>query len=294
MITATETARQQRLDPDQNFSTAVLKERGHYRRQYLATATNQIWGTEAGTCGVRTLWRHEDGQYRIMPALCARWSCLLCGPMRAAWLKRQLREAQERYALDYFWTLTIWTELMPARWSDQHITWAWNRLRTTLVRKFGPISYIWIREHTQAGYAHLHLVCDLPIEKMDLSALWKEASGGSYIVDVQPVETQYVADYLSKYCTQEATARALPGMEHLANKRLFSKSRDVRFEPFKAPGAKIEITDQETGEVRQVSPWRIGNRPYWTERKRLSREHGPPIRERIHGQPSATFSVNTP
>src|SRR6185312_1369423 len=249
MIAAAPIPWPQRLDPDQNNSTEVKKERGHYRRQYLTTARNQIWGTEAGTCGVRTLWRHEDGDYRIMPALCGRWTCLLCGPMRVAWLKRQLTQAQERYGLAYFWTLTVWTETMPAKWSDWAITAAWNRLRTTLVRRFGPLSYVWIREHTKRGYAHLHLVADLPIERADLSDLWREASGGSYVVDVQPVETQYVADYLSKYCTQEATTRNEPGMEHMKGRRLFSKSRDVRFDPFRAPGAKVEVTDPDTGEI---------------------------------------------
>ena len=282
------------LDPDQNNSTEVKRERGHFRRQYQTAARNGLWGTAAGTCGVRTMWRIVDGAYRIMPAVCARWTCLLCGPMKAAWLKRELNLARQRHALDYFWTLTIWTETMPAAWSDVAITKAWNRLRTNLVRRFGPISYVWLREHTKAGYAHLHLLCDLPIAQADLSDLWRDATGGSYIVDVQPVESARASDYLAKYCTQEATARGEPGMEHMRGRRLFSTSRDIKFAPFKAPGTRIEFLDEETGELTMRSAYRTMSVPYWVEHERLKRAHGPPIVERLHGQPSATFDTSRP
>jgi hypothetical protein len=282
------------LDPDQNNSNQRRLLRGHYRRQYMEAARNGLWGTEAGTCGVRTMWRIEDGAYRIMPAVCARWTCLMCGPMKAAWLKRELNLARARHCLDYFWTLTIWTETMPAAWSDLAIAKFWNNLRTKLVKYYGRIAYVWIREHTQQGYAHLHLLCDLPIEQSDLSDLWKESSGGSYIVDAEPVESDQASDYLAKYCTQEATARAQPGMEHMRGRRLFSCSRGIKFAPFKAPGTRVEHLDEETGELTMRSAWRIMTVPYWSEHRRLVRAHGPPIIERIAGQPSATFDTSRP
>lgn len=282
------------LDPDKNFSHEAGKLRGHYRQQYNNAARNGLWGTAAGTCGVRTMWRHEDGHTRIIPCLCCQWACSMCGVMRSAWLKREVNEARQREALVYFWTLTIWTETMPAQWSDKAISAFWNHLRRDLVRWFGPMAYVWLREHTKAGYAHLHLLTDMPITQADLSAMWEEVSGGSYIVNVAPVESEKVSDYLAKYCTQEATARATPEGAHLKGKRLFSTSRGVKFAPFRPPGAKVEVLNEGTGEVRMVSVWKITPVPYWNERARLAREHGPPTIERVIGQPGATFATSCP
>lgn len=295
------TARNVPLDPDQNisnFSVSGLpylpKTPGHYRRQYLAASRDGSWGTRHGGCGTRTMFRRDGEVLRIIPALCAQWACTLCGPMRAAWLKRELKLAQTKHHLDYFWTLTIWTETMPAQWSDVAITLAWNKIRTNLTARFGPFSYVWLREHTQQGYAHLHLLTSLDITSAKLSKAWRAASGGSYIVDVQPVETERASDYLAKYCTQEATARREPGNEHLKHKRLFSCSRDIKFAPFRAPAQRIAHLDQETGEIKLLSPWKILDRPYWEERDRLRMVHGPPTIERIFGQPNATFATACP
>lgn len=290
------------LDPDQNFSdfrpTAgpyVPKLPGHYHRQYLAASRDGSWGLPHGSCGVRTMMRRDDaGNMRIIPALCAQWVCILCGPMRAAWLKREIKLAMGRHNLNHFWTLTIWTQTMPARWSDVAITLAWNKLNQNLWHKYGAYSYVWIREHTKAGYAHLHLVCSLDITPGKLSAMWRKASGGSYIVDVQPVETENVADYIAKYCTQEATARREPGNEHLRHKRLFSCSRNIKFAAFRAPAQRVTHLDEDTGEITSRSPWKIVDRPYWTERNRLRMVHGPPIIERVMGQPGATFATALP
>ncbi len=289
------------LDPDQNISVISVsglpylpKKAGHYRRQYLAASLDGSWGTRHGGCGTRTMFRRDGEVLRIIPALCAQWACTLCGPMRAAWLKRELKLAQEKHRLNYFWTLTIWTKTMPAQWSDVAITLAWNKLNEHIRQKYGAYSYVWLREHTQRGYAHLHLLTSLDIIPAKLSKAWSKASGGSYIVDVQPVETERAADYLAKYCTQEATARREPGNEHLKHKRLFSCSRDIKFAPFRAPAQRIAHLDEETGEIKLRSPWKILDRPYWGERKRLRMVHGPPIIERILGQPAATFAAACP
>ena len=240
------------------------------------------------------MWRCEDGHVRIIPCLCCQWGCSMCGVMRAAWLKRELRQAVDREGLAYFWTLTIWTETMPAQWSDKSIVAFWNLFRTRMVRWFGPTAYVWIREHTKAGYAHLHLLCDQPISQADVSSMWKDASGGSYIVNVEPIESDRAGDYLAKYCTQEATARRQIGNEHLKGKRLFSKSRGITFAAFRPPGQKVAHLDEESGEITMRSVWKILQVPYWDERNRLTRAHGPPIVERIIGQPGATFDTSRP
>jgi len=280
------------LDPDKNNSNEVKKLRGHYRRQYNETARDGLWGTAAGSCGMRTMWRSEDGHVRIIPCLCCQWGCSMCGVMRAAWFKRELKLAVDRESLSHFWTLTIWTQTMLPQASDEKITGFWNNLRTKLSKYFGKTDFVWIREHTQKGYAHLHLLSDLPISAAELSDLWRESSGGSYIVSAEPVESERAADYLAKYCTQEATARRLPGNEHLKGKRLFSKSRNITFAPFRPPGQKVEHLDEESGEISLRSVWKILQVPYWTEHSRLKMAHGPPIVERVIGQPGATFDTS--
>lgn len=284
-------AENQGLDPDTNICTPVLL-KGHYRRQRLAAARDGIWGTENGTCGRFTLSRIQEGEHAIMPVLCGTWGCKLCGPMKAAWLKRELQLAQVRCHLDHFWTLTVQTGSCTPRASSLLITGWWRLLRQRMNTLHGRFSFVWILEHTKNGYAHLHLLASCPATRKELKAAWSAISNGSYIVKVLPVTSGQAADYLAKYCSQQARDRTLPGMEHMRGRRFFSKSQDVQFAPFMTPGEHVELLNEGTGELHQVSTWELSAAAYWPERNRLAREHGPAVLERVQGVPMAVFPAN--
>ena len=224
-----------------------------------------------------------------MPVLCGTWGCKLCGAMKAAWLKRELKLAQERYGLDHFWTLTVQTGGCTPAASSRLITAWWERLLRGLKKRHGRFSFVWILEHTKEGYAHLHLLVSCPAGRKEIKAMWIRISNGSYIVKVLPVTSGQAADYLAKYCSQQARDRVQPGMEHMRGRRFFSKSRDVEFAPFMTPGEHVEVLNQGTGEIHQVSTWTLCAAPYWTERRRLALEYGPPAVERVQGVPMAVF-----
>lgn len=258
------------LDPVENIS--IKRGDGRHRAAYLAAATNGAWGHEWGTCGRMSMVRTVGERVELAPVLCDCWSCELCGPRRVAWLKREIGQAVTRYGLRYFWTLTIWTESCTAPESFGLCTRAWNTTATNLKRDRGRFSYVWTIEATKRGYAHLHLLVSLDVERGELSRRWRNATKGSFIVDVQSVHSARAANYLSKYCVQQATARRDPAWAELAHKRLFSKSRDVEFTPFR--GAE---SDQESG-------WGVIERPYWTVAAEL-RQGAEVVTERTKGVP---------
>lgn len=269
-----------------------------YRRQYRAAARDGLWGEQECGCGGSVLEKRSDGELAVIPVLCDTWACKLCGPRKAAWLIRELKLAQERYHLDYFWTLTVWTEQCTAERSYELVKYWWSLLRRRLGRAYGKFSFVWIQESTKAGYAHLHLFCSLDVTWAELSALWLEVTGGSYIVDVEPVESERASSYLAKYCTEQARQRAEPGYGHLKGKRFFSKSADVQFGPFRqSQGEEVEVPDHyagtvwETGETVRVKAWQRVSIPYW-ERVRQLRGRGlVPGLVQVQGVPRVIFVV---
>jgi len=285
---ATRRAPTGRLDPVENICKSPVGEvrslsaptvgmstvgDGRHRRAYLAAARSEGWGQAGARCGQRTMVCAEGGTVRIAPQLCDTWACKVCGPRRVAWLKRQLGQAVERHGLDQFWTLTIWTKTCTPVESFELVTKAWHKLRTRLQQLYGHFSFVWTIEATKRGYAHLHLLTSLPIARRELSDRWRQASGGSFVVDTQPIASAKASNYLAKYCVQQATLRQEPAWAQLAGKRMFSKSRDVVFEPFRT-------RSEDAG-----GAWEVWERPYWDAAARL-RSVAPVACERVAGVPS--------
>jgi hypothetical protein len=224
------------LDPVEDIRTESSEPRtkGHYRRQMIAAPRDGIWGTDAGTCGTAVLVRRRpDGSLEINPTLCDAWACPFCGVRKAAWFKRELHAAQVRHHLNTFLTLTVNTNSVSAAASASRIKEWWHTLHVGLSRDYGHSSYVWAHEHTQRGWSHLHLLTTLELEPSALSTRWRHVTGDSFIVDVQPVESDRASDYLAKYCTEQATLRATPEYAHMVGKRFYSTSRDIRFQPFR-------------------------------------------------------------
>jgi len=268
------------LDPVENISTAVRPAvgDGRHRRAYLAASTSEGWGEQGHTCGAQTLVHRASDYVQIAPVLCDRWSCRLCGPRRVAWLKREIVAARPRHNLHQFWTLPLDTNGCTAPESFEHIQASWNRLRKTLVQHYGPFSYVWTVEATKRGYAHLHLLTSLKISRSRLSNLWRVAARGSYIVYAEPASSERAANYLAKYCVKQATLRQSPEWAHLANKRMFSKSRDIKFAPFRG------------SEGTSDKAWEVVGVPYWEMAARL-RAGRPVLSQRIRGVPALTVGA---
>jgi hypothetical protein len=120
----------------------------------------------------------------------------------------------------------------------------------------------------------LHLLAGLDVEPARLSDRWYHATGGSWIVDVQPASDR-AGNYIAKYSVQQATLRATPEFADLKGQRFVTKSHDVQCAPFRQPGG---------------DGWRVHPAPYWPTAAVL-RKQAPVIDERVQGHPAARIGA---
>ena len=298
---ATQRAPAGRLDPVENISTLDPPQwsserprpRGYYHAQYLQAAHHAGWGEPGSSCGAGVIVRRDGDQTTVRPILCDRWSCALCGPRRAAWLKRQIARTVDREGLTHFWTLTL------RRYGDEALTPAesvvqfariqacWNRARLALSRRAKgegvELKYVWVIETTKAGMPHLHLLTNYDPGRSVLSAVWMKATGDSWVTDDEPIRDEgNAANYIAKYCTEQATIRRQAAWADLRHKHNFGKSQNIAFEPFRATAERTEV-DEYTGEL--VTAWERIDVPYWTYVAQLKRRLRPVV-ERVQGTPS--------
>lgn len=281
------------LDSLQNISTEVAGtdpqglpwggfKKGHYRRQFAEAAGRNGWGQEGTKCASRTLTRYNpaDGTLTIIPALCGCFGCELCGVRRASWLKTELAAAiaRPKLGLVQFLTLTLRVNALgrsPRQSWDDGATY-WNRMRLRASRRFGAFSYVWVVEPTKQGTWHLHLSTSLQAAPSEIAEEWLASTGDSYIVDSEPAGSERVINYLAKYSTKMAGLRGTPEWEFLKGRRIFSKSQDVQFAPFKQPA-------EEPGR------WQVWARPYW-EAAELLASSAPIVAARSRGVPRLTVA----
>ena len=290
-----------RLDPVENISTLDHPQwsserprpRGYYHEQYLHAARRDGWGEPGSCCGAGVIVRRDGDQTTVRPILCDRWSCALCGPRRAAWLKRQITRTVEGEGLTHFWTLTLRrygdAALTPAESVAQfeRIQACWNRARLALSRRAKragiELKYVWVIETTKAGMPHLHLLTNYDPGRSMLSAVWKRATGDSWVTDDEPIRDEgNAANYIAKYCTEQATIRRQAAWADLRHKHNFGKSQTIAFEPFRAKAERTAV-DEQTGEL--VTAWERIDVPYWTYVAQLKGRLRPVV-ERVQGTPS--------
>jgi hypothetical protein len=176
--------------------------------------------------------KYEVGAVVLRPVRCHSWACAYCGYTRASWLKRQVSEAAVEHELSRFMTLTLGTRQVSRADSEERLKLAWSRLRKVLHGVYPGLEYVWVMEYTKWGQAHLHLLVNTYIPQRVLSRLWKEASGGSYIVDIRQPGVTAVARYIAKYVGKEAGRRRAGGLQRV-NANLFGTSRGIVFQPYR-------------------------------------------------------------
>ncbi len=222
------------LDPVQNKCHADHQP-GEKRAAWLRAWGEEEWGRLGDSCGGLTVAKRVDGGTLLAPVLCHQWKCGRCGPPRAAWLKREIKAQVDSGLLTEFWTLTVRTSTCTPAESFQLVSKSWEKLRKVLQKHHGHFEFIWVREVTKRGYAHLHLLTSLQLDPAELSRLWLQSTGGSWIVDAQSVESDRAANYISKYVVEESTRRAAENALGMQKARVFSKSKGILFEPFIKP-----------------------------------------------------------
>lgn len=195
------------------------------------------WGSAGSSCGGRTIvaWDEDAKVYRVRPALCRQASCFICGPRYRRWLRHCVQGSVDLMGLDRLLTLTLRAGGMSPGESRAKLMRCWNRLREWITRTLGALDYLWVVEVTARGTFHLHVLVDRYLPRSQVKRAWEHITGDSWGVDVRALRGNRAARYISKYVTKLAGMRRDPAWSFLKGKRLFSKSRSLRFVPFMRP-----------------------------------------------------------
>jgi hypothetical protein len=85
------------------------------------------------------------------------------------------------------------------------------------------VTAIAVLEYTRRGTAHLHVLVSHYLDQRRLSADWKVATRGSFIVHIKQIDEQRVSQYVTKYLSKALDTDE----EHPKGRRRYSSSRDV-------------------------------------------------------------------
>lgn len=175
------------------------------------------------------------------PYRCNQWECACCGyRMKMNLLEGIDRLLDERPAMSRLLTLTV----DPDRQRDREaahrdIGEAWNRLRSHIQASYGDFSYIWVREETEMGYPHLHVLVSRFLPQREVAAAWSRAGMGE-VVDIRRVEARQAGHYVAKYLAKDAMAN-MPSGTHR-----YGSSADI----------EIQVRGGSDGDAGE-SPWRL-------------------------------------
>lgn len=143
----------------------------------------------------------ETAQYR-----CGQWDCACCGFR----MKMNLLEGiddllRRRPEMSRLLTLTVDAKRWEREEAHREIGEAWDRLRSYIRQSHGDFSYVWIREETDRGLPHLHVLVSRYLPQKEVAAAW-ERTGMGNVVDIRRVEARKAGHYLAKYLADDAMA----------------------------------------------------------------------------------------
>jgi hypothetical protein len=159
-----------------------------------------------------------------------------------------------RPEMSRFLTLTVDPSRFVSR-EEAHrlIGEAWNRIRSFILKRYGRFSYVWVREETEAGWPHLHVIVSRFLPQQEIAAAWSRAGMGD-VVDIRRVDVRKAGHYLAKYLAKDAMA-FLPSGVHR-----YGSSSDIRLDVRGGGGDDeetpwvLEARDEVTGVMTEASP----------------------------------------
>lgn len=147
------------------------------------------------------------------PFRCKSWDCVCCGHHMKMNLLEEIDRVIERFP-ELRRLLTLTTD--PSRFESRKeahrvIGKAWNRIRTYLRKAYGDFSFIWVREETDDGWPHLHVLVSRFLPQSSISAAWDRAGMGT-VVDLRRVEARQAGHYIAKYLAKDSMANLPSGV----------------------------------------------------------------------------------
>lgn len=162
-------------------------------------------------CGEKA-WLYTDNAatptYALLGSACRDRFCPTCQAARAKVISDNLgpriNPKTHRFA-----TLTLQSDNRPLDQRIDHLYAAFRQLRLYPGWRYhvsGGLAICEIKYSHAASswHVHLHLILEgVYFRQEDLSALWRAASGGSYIVDIRQIhDSKHMSKYLTKYLTK--------------------------------------------------------------------------------------------
>lgn len=149
----------------------------------------------------------ETGE--LVPLPCNRWTCPVCGPRRKAALLDDIAYGggiiQANGRRWRFLTLTLSTKV-----NGRDIDLFWARFRAHIHNwrvKQGhkiPVQYFKVKEFTEKGQRHLHVLIDTFVPFNFIQHAWRQATEGtSFWVHIKKAQVKSAAGYMSKYMTKQ-------------------------------------------------------------------------------------------
>lgn len=143
---------------------------------------------------------------KIIPAKCQSWSCSFCAPgKKNRWLDRIARGTQHG---GYRWRMLTLTQATSDTMPIMH---AWARWRRYMANDdWIHLKYVWVKEFTQAGKRHLHVLVNAYVPWSIIKKNWARATrGASYIIHIADKVSGEIRDkaaYMSKYISKNLEA----------------------------------------------------------------------------------------
>ncbi len=196
--------------------------------------------------GVILLLDLKNLELVVVPSLCHRWDCPVCGPIRMRKAKAMAIAGNPERIL----TLTTrpkdgWTTEASVRWFRRR----WQRLLAWLRKNFKGFEYMAFVELHKSGWPHMHILTrgEYVPQRM-LAEKWLKLTG-SYMVSIQAMRRGWKGVHeCTKYCLK--TARQLH--DQAPTLPVYTKSK--KWLP--------DDWDDDKDEERQLTPYAYGRMPW--------------------------------
>lgn len=237
-------------------------------------------------CGQNSFVNWGERKIRASEASCRSWNCETAAPLRKAQLIAQMVSGipKRKYGGAKLLTLTVDPKRgngpVDRSSSQMH---AFQVLTKRMRRKYRnrEIEFSWVREATQAGEPHLHVLLRSPfIPQRWLSEVMDELVGAK-IVDIRTVwNPRQIARYLGKYLGKQP--------HRFGTQKRYSSSRNWDLSNYegRAPNDKPVMDETVWSDVWELhgSPLAVlfnrwqswGWRPYYENRMLYGSERDPP------------------
>jgi len=181
-----------------------------------------------------TVYENESDNYntvKLHANHCNSWDCEECRIRKASILKSRVKAGITKQSWRLL-TLTLDPKRISLTASLQNFSQLWDVFLKRVKRLCPDLQYIKVVEFQESGYPHIHVIINKYIFHVIIRQIWTELGGGS-IVDIRPIRTKQIANYICGYLSQDRNKHAKHNHQFYDySLRRFSFSRNFPIKPW--------------------------------------------------------------